>query len=38
MQGEDERDLELDRVDRSELKTLGESKRLSESKKPKELT
>jgi len=38
MQGEEGRDLELDRVDRSELKTLEELKRLSESTKTKELT
>ncbi len=38
MQGEEGTDLELDRVDRTELKSLEESKKLSESKKPKELT
>lgn len=38
MQGEEGMDLELDRVDRSELKTVEELKRLSESKKTKELT
>lgn len=38
MQGEEGRDLELDRVDRSELKALEESKRIAESNKPRELT
>jgi hypothetical protein len=38
MQGEVDSDLELDRVDRSELKALEESKRIADSKKPKGLT
>jgi hypothetical protein len=38
MQGEEGMDLELDRVDRSELKALEESKRIADSKTSKELT